>query len=373
MQPETTAIHAGYQIDPTTGAIVPPIHLSTTYERDADGTYPHGFTYARNHNPNRNALEANLSALEGGVDAAAFASGSVAMMTLFQALAPGDHVLAPDNLYFGIQQMLKTIFAGWGLQSDFVDMTDLHAVENGFRPNTKLVIIETPSNPLLKITDIQAVAELAHRNQALLVCDNTIASPILQRPLAHGADLVVHATTKYLGGHSDVMGGMIVAREESLFFQKIREIQALCGAIPSPFECWLTLRGIQTLPYRMAAHSQNALKVAQFLNQHPNVEAVLYPGLASHPNHAVAARQMSAFGGLMSMLVKGSTAEAMAVAAQVKLFARATSFGGTHSLIEHRASIEAPGTQTPPNLLRLSIGLENADDLIQDLAQALGA
>lgn len=371
MERETQAIHAGYQIDPTTGAIVPPIYLSTTFERDADGSYSHGFMYARHHNPNRNALEENSCTLEGGAGAAAFASGSVAMMTLFQALAPNDHVLAPDNLYFGIQQMLKTLFAGWGLQSDFVDMTDLALVEKSIRPNTKMVLIETPSNPLLKITDIQAVADIAHQHGAMLVCDNTIATPILQRPLEHGADVVVHATTKYLGGHSDVMGGMIVAKENNAFFQKIQEIQALCGAIPSPFESWLTLRGIQTLPYRMAAHSQNALKVAEFLSQHPNVEAVLYPGLSSHAGYDVAKKQMEGFGGLMSMLVKGGQAEAMAVAAKVKIFARATSFGGTHSLIEHRASIEAPGTKTPQNLLRLSIGLENVDDLIADLGQAL--
>ncbi|MCL4878084.1 MAG: PLP-dependent transferase [Anaerolineae bacterium] len=371
MEIETNAIHAGHEPDPASGAIVPPIHLTTTYEREADGTYPHGFTYSRTSNPNRAALEANLAALEGGAEAVMLASGSAAMMTLFQALQPGDHVLAPDNLYFGIRKLLEDVFAPWGLESTFVDMTDLNVVERAFRPGTRLVVIETPSNPQLKITDIQAAAALAHGHGALLACDNTIATPVLQHPLEHGADLVIHATTKYLGGHSDVMGGAIVARENSPLLEKIKVIQNLGGAIPSPFECWLTLRGIQTLPYRVRAQAANALKIARFLESHPKVEKVLYPGLAAHEGHEIAGRQMSAFGGLMSMLVKGGQDEAMTVAARVQLFTRATSFGGPHSLIEHRASIEAPGTKTPPNLLRLSIGLENVEDLIADLTSAL--
>ncbi|MBN1220633.1 MAG: aminotransferase class V-fold PLP-dependent enzyme [Anaerolineae bacterium] len=368
---ETQAIHAGHQVDPTTGAITPPIHLSTTFERQPDGAYPHGYYYARSDNPNRHALEASLAELEGGVEAAAFASGSGAVMTILQALAPGDHVIAPDDLYFGIRLLLQDVFTPWGLAVNFVDTTNLAAVKQALQTNTRLVLIETPSNPLLKITDIRGLAGLAHEVGACLVCDNTIATPVLQRPLDLGADLVIHATTKYLGGHSDVLGGLVVAKANNELWQKIKHIRQIGGAVPSPFECWLALRGIQTLPYRVRAQADTARQVAQFLQTHPAVEAVHYPGLPSHPGHPVAAGQMEKFGGLFSFQVKGGQAEAMAVAARVKIFIRATSFGGTHSLIEHRASIEAPGTTTPENLLRASIGLENVDDLIEDLDQAL--
>jgi cystathionine gamma-synthase len=372
MKIETKAVHTGHQVDPATGAVTPPIHLSTTFERQPDGSYPHGYQYSRSGNPNRDALEQCLAALEGGLEAAAFSSGSVAAMSILQALSPGDHVVAPDDLYFGIRQLLQDVFVPWGLQVTFVDMTDIAAVQSVVRPQTKLVMIETPSNPLLKITDIRKIAEIAHSVEAYLVCDNTIGTPILQRPFDLGADLVVHATTKYLGGHSDVLGGVVVTKADSELWQKVRHIQKIGGAVPSPFECWLTRRGIQTLAYRVRAQAENALKVAQFLDSHPAVERVLYPGLETDPGYQVAAAQMSQFGGLLSFQVKGGQEEAMAVAARVKIFTRATSFGGTHSLIEHRASIEASGTKTPENLLRASIGLENVDDLIEDLAQALG-
>jgi cystathionine gamma-synthase len=371
MNAETQAIHAGHQVDPATGAVTPPIYLSTTFERQADGSYPAGYIYSRDTNPNRSALEEALCALEGGARAAAFASGSAAALSLFQALTPADHIIAPTDLYYGVRQMLNQIFIPWGLQVSFVDMTNNAEVEQAVRPNTRLILIETPSNPLLKVSDIQALAEIAHSVGASLACDNTIATPILQRPLALGADLVIHATTKYLGGHGDIMGGIVIARQNSELFEKIKFIQRIGGAIPSPFECWLTLRGLQTLAYRVRAHAQNAQQVAAFLARHPAIEAVHYPGLDQHPAHAIAAKQMSMFGGLLSIQVKGGRAEAMAVAARVKLFTRATSFGGVHSLIEHRASIEAPGSTTPQNLLRLSIGLEHAGDLIEDLAQAL--
>jgi len=371
MKIETRAVHAGRQIDSTTAAVAAPLHLTTTFERQADGSYPTGFEYIRDANPNRNALEACISELEGGAAAAAFASGSAATMVIFEALSPGDHLVAPEDLYWGIRVMLKEHFADWGLETTFVDMTDTTAVERAVRANTRLILAETPSNPMIRITDIRRVAEIAHQAGAYFACDNTIATPVLQQPLALGADLVVHSATKYLGGHDDTMCGLVVAKAENPLFQKIRKLQKTAGAVPSPFTCWLTLRGIQTLPYRMRAHCENALQVAAFLNQHPRIEAVLYPGLPDTAGYQIAAKQMSLAGGMMSILVQDDREAAMAVAAKVKVFTRATSFGGAQSLIEHRASIEAPGTKTPDNLLRLSIGLEHADDLIADLAQAL--
>ena len=371
MKIETKAVHAGRQVDSATGAVTPPIHLSSTFERQPDGSYPTGYEYSRDGNPNRNALEQCVSALEDGHEAAAFSSGSVATLTIFQALSPGDHVIAPDDLYFGIRQLLRDTFVPWGLEVSFVDMTDVSQTRKAVRRNTRLVLAETPSNPQIKITDIWKTSEIAHDAGAYFVCDNTMATPVLQRPLDLGADLVIHATTKYLSGHDDVTGGIIVAKQGIELFQKIRRLQKIGGAIPSPFECWLTLRGINTLPYRIRAHCDSALKVAEFLNNHPAIEKVLYPGLSNDAGHSTASQQMSLFGGMMSVQVSGGRGNAMGIAAKVRIFTRATSFGGPHSLIEHRASIEGPGTKTPDNLLRLSIGLENVDDLIADLAQAL--
>jgi len=371
MRIETLAVHAGHSVDPSTGAITPPIQLSTTFERSEDGSYPHGHLYSRVSNPNREALEHCLSTLEGGSATAAFASGSAATMSIFQSLSPQDHVLAPKDAYHGTAKLLTEIFIPWGLAVTFVDMTDLDQVQAAIRPNTKLIWTETPSNPLLKITNIPEVANLAHHIGAQCVCDNTWATPVLQRPLEQGADLVLHATTKYLGGHSDVLGGAVIAKVEDFFFQKIRTVQQTGGAVPSPFDCWLTLRGIRTLPYRMRAHSENALKIAQFLDQHPAVEKVYYPGLQQHPGHDLANQQMKLFGGMLSFQVAGGQNRAMEVCSKVKLFTRATSLGGTESLIEHRASMEGPKTQTPDNLLRASIGLEHIEDLIEDLRQAL--
>ena len=372
MKLETTSIHAGQTIDPTTGAIIPPIHLSTTYERQEDGTYPLGYSYTHGHNPNRRDLEAMMAALEGGVAAAAFASGSAATMTLLQALSPGDHVLAPADFYYGIRQLLTEVFVPWGLAVSFVDMGDLTAVDAAIQPNTKLLMLETPSNPMLNLTDLQAVTEMAHAAGAYVMCDNTLATPFCQRPFQQGIDFVVHATTKYLAGHSDVLGGVVVTRTDNALWQRIKFLQKMAGAVPSPFECWLTLRGLRTLPYRMQGHVSNALQIAQFLAGHTAVEQVLYPGLSNHPGYGIACKQMSSFGGIVSIQVKGGQAAAMATAANVKLFTRATSFGGVHSLIEHRASIEPATTTVPKNLLRLSVGLETAVDLIADLAQALG-
>lgn len=368
---ETQAIHAGFTPDAATGAVSPPIHLSTTFERAADGSYPLGYHYSREANPNRTALEATLAQLEGGHAAAAFGSGSVATMTLLQALAPGDHVLTSGDLYHGVRKMLTEIFALWGLESTFVDMTNNAEIEEYLQANTRLILFETPTNPRLRVTDIAAVVAMAKAVEALVAVDNTIATPLNQRPLELGADIVIHATTKYLNGHSDVLGGALVTREPSELWDRIKMIQHIGGAVPSPFDCWLTLRGLQTFPYRVRAHNENALKVAQFLSDHPNVERVYYPGLPDDPGHAVAAQQMSDFGAVVSAQVKGDAAAALAVAERVRVFTRATSFGGAHSFIEHRASIEGEGTPTPQNLLRLSVGLENADDLIADLDAAL--
>jgi cystathionine gamma-synthase len=372
MRIETVAVHAARPVDPGTGAVALPIHLATTFERDPDGGYARGHLYSRNGNPTRDVLEACLRDLEGGVAAAAFASGTAATAAVLQTLAPGDHVVAPTDAYHGTLRQLREVFAPRGVAVSFVDMTDAAAIEAAMRPATRLVWIETPSNPLWKVVDIARTAAIAHASGAACLCDSTVATPVLQRPLALGADLVLHATTKYLGGHSDVMGGAIVARAEDELFRRVRKLQATLGAVPSPFDCWLVLRGIQTLPWRVRAHAENAARVADFLARHPRVEAVHYPGLPSHPGHPIAARQMSAFGGMVSFQVAGGRDDAMAVAVKVRVFTRATSFGGTESLIEHRASIEGPETRTPDNLLRLSVGLEHADDLVEDLAQALG-
>src|SRR5216110_1653743 len=380
MKIETLAVHAGHDIDPATGAVATPIYLSTTFERDIEGGYPRGFMYTRNNNPNREALERGISALEGGAAAAAFASGTGATMSLLQALSPGDHVLAHIDAYYGTSRLIREIFLRWGLEADFVDMSDLAAVKKALKPNTKLAWAETPSNPLLKVVDLAAVAEIVHDAGSLLICDNTWA-PVLQRPFDLGADLILHSTTKYFGGHCDVLGGIVVAKTESDFFKRIRSIQYEGGAVPSPFDCWLILRGMRTLPWRMRAHSENAMKVADFLSGHSKVARVHYPGLKSHPGHEIAAKQMSTqstgaqdklFGGMLSFEAKDGREAAMSVAAKTKIFTRATSLGGVESLIEHRASIEGPGTTSPEGLLRLSIGLENAADLIEDLDQALG-
>ncbi len=370
MRIETLAVHAGHEVDAATGAVATPIHLSTTFERDAEGNYPHGYIYGRSANPNRNALEVAMAALEGGEEAAAFGSGLAASSAVLQALAAGDHVVAPTDVYHGMTKLLREVYMRWGLQASFVDMTNLDEVKKAMRPETKLVWIETPSNPLLKITDIAAVAEIARAAGARCACDNTWA-PIVQRPLDLGCDLVMHSTTKYLGGHSDVTGGAIIAKGATDYFGRVREIQTTCGGVPSPFDCWLILRGMQSLPWRMRGHCENALKVATWLEDHARVESVHYPALQSQAGHEIAARQMSAFSGMLSFEVRGGKEAAMAAAAKTKLFIQATSLGGVESLIEHRASIKGEDPRTPPGLLRLSVGLEHPDDLIEDLAQAL--
>jgi cystathionine gamma-synthase len=370
MRIETVAVHAGHTIDPATGAVSAPIHLSTTFERDLEGTYSRGFMYTRNNNPNRQALEEGISELEGGAGAAAFASGTGATGAIFQALGPGDHVLAHIDAYYGTSRLLREIFLRWGLEADFIDMSDLAAVKKALRPKTKIAWMETPSNPLLKVVDLAGISKVVHDAGALCVCDNTWA-PILQRPFDLGADFILHSTTKYFGGHCDVLGGIVVAKNDNDLFQRIRNIQYEGGAVPSPFDCWLILRGMQSLPWRMRAHSENAFKVASWLANHQRVEAVHYPGLALHAGHEIAVRQMSAFSGMLSFEVREGMDAAMGVAARTNLFVRATSLGGVESLIEHRASIKGEDPRTPQGLLRLSIGLEHPDDLIEDLSQAL--
>lgn len=368
---ETLAVHAGHGVDPATGAVVDPIHLSTTFEREADGSYPRGYLYSRNGNPNRNGLETALSALEGGEASATFGSGLAAVTAIFQGLQPGDHVLAPRDIYHGTANVLKHLFAKWNVSASFVDMTRLDEVAAALQPNTRIVWIETPSNPLLQCVDIVALADMAHKAGARAIADNTFASPVLQRPLELGCDMVMHATTKYLGGRSDVLGGAVVSKLNDEAFAQVRTAQLFGGGVPSPFDCWLVMRSLPTLPYRIQAHCANAMKVAQCLDSHPKVSAVHYPGLENNAFHALAKKQMSGFGGMLSFEVNGGKDAAMAVAQHVEIFTRATSLGGVESLIEHRASIEGPESKTPQGLLRVSVGLEHADDLIDDLSQAL--
>jgi len=373
MKVETIAVHAGREPDASTGALREPIHLSTTFERGEDGGYPHGYYYSRAGNPNRTSLERAVAALEDGADAVSFASGSTATLAAFTLAAPGGRIVCSSDCYHGTAKQLRELLPTWGMTAEFVDTTDLGAVERALRAPTALLWIETPSNPLLRVSDIASLSRLAKDRGALLGCDNTFASPILQQPFALGADLVMHSTTKYLGGHSDVLGGIVVVREAGSALNRLREFQGAGGGVPSPFDCWLLLRSLATLPLRVRAQAATAMEVASFLAADERVEKVHYPGLATHPGHDLAARQMrDGYGSVISCQVQGGAPEALAAAARVKLFTRATSLGGVESLIEHRASMEGPHGRTPQNLLRLSIGLENAADLIADLDQALG-
>ena len=371
MHIETLLVHAGRSPDPATGAVSPPLHLSTNFARESDGSLPHGFLYARSENPTRHALERALAPLEGGAVALAFASGMAASSAVFQSLQAGDHVIAPNDAYYGTAKVLREVFGRWGLACSFVDLTDIGAVERAVTPRTRVIWMETPSNPALAVTDIAAVCRIARAAGALAACDNTWATPLLQRPLDLGADVVMHATTKYLAGHGDVTGGALVLREDGELAAKLRVVQTVGGAVPSPFDCWLVHRGIRTLAYRMRGHCDNAERVAAFLRDHRSVEVVHYPGLRDDPGHEVATRQMRRYGGMVSLEVRGGAAAALGVVSRVRLFTRATSLGGPESLIEHRASVEGPGSTTAPGLLRLSIGLEHPDDLIEDLDRAL--
>jgi cystathionine gamma-synthase len=367
----TRAVHAASGSPGDERSVAPPIYLSTTFERDAEGEYSGGYVYSRDDNPNRRMLESALVELEGGADAAAFASGSAAAMTVFQALRPGDHVVAAEDSYYSIRRMLDEVFVPWGLTVTYADCSDLRALEAAMRPETRLVFIETPSNPLMRITDIRAAAELAHAAGAVLFCDNTLPTPVFQRPLLLGADLVMHATTKYIAGNHDAMGGALVTARDGDLWQRIRAQQKLCGAVPSPFASWLTLRGIGSLVQRMHWHEQSALALARFLVTHPAVSAVLHPALPAHAGHDIAQRQMTGTGGLFSFRLRGGADTAVGITSRLRLFRRATSFGGPDSLVEHRASVEGPATKTPGDLLRLAIGLEDPKDLLADLEAAL--
>ncbi|RYY34393.1 MAG: PLP-dependent transferase [Sphingobacteriaceae bacterium] len=370
MKIETIAIHAGNNTDDQTKAVIQPIVMSTTFQRGADGGYPGGYMYSRAGNPNRKALEQVLAKLEGGEEAAVFSSGNAAGMSIFQSLQPGTHIILPDDMYHGLRNQVKQLFTGI-LEFDFIDVNNEALLKQHIKPNTGLIWVETPSNPLLKITNIRMVAAIAKQNNIKLVCDNTFATPVCQQPLQLGADVVMHSATKYFGGHSDLMGGAIITKEKSDWWERIRLVQESGGAIPSPMDCYYLTRSIKTLPYRMRGHVKNAQLLTDWLTKHPKVEEVMYPGLPSHPQHEVAKSQMILFGGMFSFTIKGNEDDARKVVNSVKLFTQATSLGGVESLIEHRASVEGPDTKTPQNLLRVSVGLEHIDDLIADLEQAL--
>ncbi len=375
---ETRAIHAGYEPDAMTGAVIPPIYATSTYKQDGVGGMRGGYEYSRSANPTRTALEGNLAALEEGERGFAFASGLAAEHTLLQALCrPGDHVVVPNDAYGGTYRLFAKVEEPWGLTHTAAPVSDLDAIRAAIRPETKVVWMETPTNPLLNIGDIEAVAAVAHDAGAILVVDNTFASPYLQQPLTLGADVVVHSTTKYCGGHSDVVGGALVVRDLDLA-DKIAFHQNSIGAVAGPFDAWLTLRGLKTLGVRMDRHCDNAEKVVEHLARHDAVEQVIYPGLPEHPGHDVASRQMKRYGGIVSFRVKGGEAAALAVCERAEVFTLGESLGGVESLIEHpgrmtHASVAGTDLEVPADLVRLSVGIETAEDLLADLDRALAA
>ena len=380
MKPASIAAQGLGWVDEQTRAIAPPIHTSTTFLRDPDNQYRSGRIYARDHNPTFDQAEAVLTALEGGHASLLFASGMAAATAVFQALAPGDHVLAPKVMYWSLRNWLMNFATRWGLRVQFIEMNDPDDVRSAVQfDKTKLVWIESPANPLWTITDIALTCEIAHAAGAAVAVDSTVATPVLTRPFELGADIVMHSATKYLNGHSDVLAGTLTAREDSPLWLRIKSIRAQMGGVLGPFEAWLLMRGMRTLFPRVRAACESAQSIAERLTQHRFVEEVLYPGLPGFPGHAVAARQMhGGFGGMLSIRVRGAksgsvTGEnaAIATAANVQLWKRATSLGGVESLIEHRASIEGAGTPVPADLLRLSVGLEDPEDLVADLEQAL--
>ncbi|HEY2430754.1 MAG TPA: cystathionine gamma-synthase [Acidimicrobiales bacterium] len=371
---DTRAIHGGTGPDPWSGAVNTPLYLSSTFKQDAVGS-PRGFEYARSANPSRASLEANLAALEGAARGFAFASGLAAEDAVLRLLAPGDHLVVPDDAYGGTYRLAMRVHVPAGLVVDSVDLVDPDALESAWRPTTRMVWIETPTNPLLRVIDVAAVAEVAHRRGALVVVDNTFATPWLQQPLSLGADIVVHSTTKYLGGHSDVVGGFAAANDPELG-ERIAFLQNAAGAVPGPLDCYLVQRGVKTLSVRMDRHCQNALAVVELLCSHPAVSTVLHPSLPGHPGHEVAARQMRAYGGMVSFTVVGGEAAAVEVCARTRIFTLAESLGGVESLIEHpgrmtHASVAGTTNEVPGDLIRLSVGLETAADLVEDLRAAL--
>jgi cystathionine gamma-synthase len=375
---ETRAIHAGYDPDPTTGAVIPPIFATSTYKQDGVGGLRGGYEYSRSANPTRTALEANLASLEQGERGFAFASGLAAEHTLLQAMCrPGDHVVIPDDAYGGTYRLFAKVEGPWGLEHTAAAVSDVDAVRAAVRPGrTRIVWVETPTNPLLNIGDIEALAAVAHDAGALLVVDNTFASPYLQQPLVLGADVVVHSTTKYCGGHSDVVGGALVVRDLEVA-EQVAFHQNSIGAVAGPFDSWLTLRGLRTLGVRMDRHCDNAERVVRFLAEHPAVSQVIYPGLEQHPGHAVASRQMKRYGGIVSFRVTGGEEQAVDTCGRTEVFTLAESLGGIESLIEHpgrmtHASVAGTELEVPADLIRLSVGIETAEDLLADLDRALG-
>lgn len=374
LQPETLAAHALGSVDGATGAIIPPIHASTTYERDGDLGYSRGRCYSRADNPTYDAAADTLTALEGGSQTLLFASGMAAATAVFQALDPVDHVLVPKVMYWALRSWLLGFATRWGLEVEPVETADLDEVRAALQPGrTKLVWVESPANPLWSVTDIAAIAELAHGAGARLVVDSTIATPVLTKPLALGADVVMHSATKYLNGHSDVVAGTLTTAQEDAFWARIKSVQVQIGGVLGPFEAWLLQRGMRTLFARVRWQCDSAQALAERLEAHSKVAEVLYPGLPSFPGYAIAKRQMNGgFGGMLSIRVAGGEDEAIAVAARLKVWKRATSLGGVESLVEHRASIEGPGSPVPRDLLRLSVGLEATQDLFADLVEALG-
>ena len=372
----TNAIHAGQEPDPTTGAVTVPIHPSSTFAQDGVGGLRGGYEYSRSANPTRTALQECLAALEGGRHAVAFGSGMGASDVVLRAtLTPGDHVVIPHDAYGGTFRLVDKVLTGWGITYTPVDLGDVDALRAALTPRTKLVWSETPTNPLLGIADIAVIAEIAHTGGARLVVDNTFASPYLQQPLALGADVVVHSTTKYVGGHSDVVGGAVVTSDDALA-EQITFLQNATGQVPGPFDAWLTLRGVKTLAVRMERHSDNAERIAELLTAHPAVDRVLYPGLPEHPGHEIAAKQMRRFGGMVSFTVKGGQEAARKVCAATKIFTLAESLGGVESLIELPAamthmSVAGSELEVPDSLIRLSVGIEDVEDLTDDLRTAL--
>jgi cystathionine gamma-synthase len=370
---QTQSIHSGRHVDPATGSVTTPLYTSTTFERDPDGAFSRQFFYSRIDNPNRHSLEQCLADLEGGVEAVAFGTGMAASLAVFQALAPGDHVVLHRDLYFGVRELVTGLFSRWGLQHSFVDMRNVEELRAACRKETRLLWLETPTNPLIEVVAIAPVVDVAQQLKIPLVCENTFATPVLQNPLQLGADIVVAALTKYIAGHSDVLGGAVIFGKKTDLTARIKEFQRVGGAVLSPFDCWMTLRGVQTLVPRVRLHCENARRIAEFLSTHPAVSVVHYPGLPSDPGHTIAKQQMRDFGGMLSFEIRGGREEAFAMTSRLKLIVRATSLGGTHSLIEHRASIEGAFSRSPESLLRFSAGLEGADDIIADLDQALRA
>ncbi|REL24141.1 aminotransferase class I/II-fold pyridoxal phosphate-dependent enzyme [Rhodohalobacter sp. SW132] len=375
MRFETKAIHTGLDIGNPSKAVIPPISPSTIFEIDADGRNVNDLHYTRLGNPNRLQFEKLIETLEEGKAAAAFSSGIAAASAVLQALKPGDHIIIPEDVYAGNRKMVTDIMLRWGLKADFIKMTDLNRIEEHIKPETRLIWIETPSNPMMRITDIEAVAELAKAHSGsqkiFTLVDNTWPSPVNQLPLRLGADLVLHSTSKYFGGHSDILGGALVSAEDDDLFDQIRLIQKIGGAVPSPQDCWMLSRSTRTLAYRMKGHNEHAAKVADFLQNHSKVADVYYPGLESHPGHEIAEKQMSAYGGMISFLIEGDAHEAIRIVGRSKLIKRATSLGGVESTWEHRVSSEGEGSITPDTLIRISVGLEHVDDILEDLDHAM--